>query len=74
MHRILKLKYKKLLHKAVCCAIRKTEIVALQGERQYVGYEIESRYCRLAARRIQQFVMEFKAQKVLEMILEDQNM
>ena len=47
-------------------------IAALQRERQYVGYEIESRYCRLAARRIQQFVLEFKAQKVLEMILDDQ--
>lgn len=46
-------------------------IAALQGERRYVGYEIESRYCRLAERRIKQFVMEFKAQKVLEMILED---
>ena len=42
-------------------------IAALQGERQYVGYEIESRYCRLAARRIKQFVMEFKAQKVLDL-------
>ncbi len=44
-------------------------IAALQVDRQYVGYEIESRYCRLAARRIKQFVMEFKAQKVLEMVL-----
>ncbi|MEW6659043.1 MAG: site-specific DNA-methyltransferase [Thermodesulfobacteriota bacterium] len=48
-------------------------IAALQGERQYVGYEIEPRYCRLAERKIKQFVMEFKAQKVLEMILEDKS-
>jgi site-specific DNA-methyltransferase (adenine-specific) len=48
-----------------------TAIAALQGDRQYVGYEIEGRYCRLAERRIKQFVMEFKAQKVLEMILEE---
>ena len=47
-----------------------TAIAARQGDRQYVGYEIEPRYCRLAARRIKQFVMEFKAQKVLEMGLE----
>ncbi len=49
-----------------------TAIAALQGERQYVGYEIDPRYCRLAERRIKQFVMEFKAQKVLEMVLVDQ--
>lgn len=48
-------------------------IAALQGDRQHVGYEIEPRYCRLAERRIKQFVMEFKAQKVLEMILEDKS-
>jgi len=47
-----------------------TAIAGLQGERRYVGYEIEERYVRLAERRIQQFVMEFKAQKVLDMILE----
>jgi len=41
-------------------------IAALQGERRYLGYEIEERYCRLAGRRIKQFVMEFKAQQVLE--------
>ncbi|MBI4643006.1 MAG: site-specific DNA-methyltransferase [Deltaproteobacteria bacterium] len=46
-------------------------IAALQGERRYVGYEIEQRYARLAERRVKQFVMEFKAQKVLEIILED---
>jgi site-specific DNA-methyltransferase (adenine-specific) len=46
-------------------------IAALQGERQYVGYEIEPRYCLLAARRIKQYVLEFKAQKVLERILDD---
>jgi site-specific DNA-methyltransferase (adenine-specific) len=45
-------------------------IAALQGERRYVGYEIEERYTRLAERRISQFVMEHKAQKVLDMILE----
>ncbi len=46
-------------------------IAALQGERQYVGYEVEDRYCRLAERRIKQFVMEFKAQRVLDIILDE---
>ncbi|RJR39734.1 MAG: site-specific DNA-methyltransferase [Deltaproteobacteria bacterium] len=36
-------------------------IAALQGERKFVGYEIEKHYCRLAGRRIKQFFMEFKA-------------
>ncbi len=46
-------------------------IAALQAERQYVGFEIEERYCRLAERRIKQFVMEFKAQRVLELSLDE---
>jgi site-specific DNA-methyltransferase (adenine-specific) len=47
-------------------------IATLQGERRYVGYEIEQRYCRLAGRRIKQFVKEFKAQQVLSLLNNNQ--
>ena len=47
-------------------------IATLQCERRYVGYEIEQRYCRLAGRRIKQFVKEFKAQQVLSLLNNNQ--
>jgi site-specific DNA-methyltransferase (adenine-specific) len=38
-----------------------TAIAALQGNRRYLGYEIESEYVRLAEKRLKQFILEFKA-------------
>jgi modification methylase len=43
-----------------------TAIAALQANRSYVGYEVDAEYISLAHKRLQQFVLEFKSQKVLE--------
>jgi DNA modification methylase len=45
-----------------------TAIAALNGNRHYVGYEIESDYVRLAQRRIKQFVLEFKSPSLLDLL------
>jgi modification methylase len=44
-----------------------TAVAALQGDRCYVGYEIESEYVRLAEKRLRQFVREFKAPRLLDL-------
>ena len=41
-----------------------TAIAALQGNRRYVGYEIEAEYVRLAEKRITQFIREFQAPRL----------
>jgi modification methylase len=41
-------------------------IAALKTKRDYIGYEIDEEYVNLANKRIQQFILEFKSQKVLE--------
>jgi modification methylase len=41
-------------------------IAALQTNRDYIGYEVDKEYVNLANKRIQQFILEFKSQKVLE--------
>ena len=43
-----------------------TAIAALQANRNYIGYEIDLEYVNLANKRIQQFIIEFKSQGVLE--------
>ena len=43
-----------------------TAIAALQTNRDYIGYEVDEEYINLANKRIHQFVLEFKSQKVLE--------
>ena len=43
-----------------------TAIAALQTNRDYIGYEVDAEYINLANKRIQQFILEFKSQKVLE--------
>jgi site-specific DNA-methyltransferase (adenine-specific) len=48
-----------------------TAIAALNGNRHYVGYEIEADYIRLAQRRIRQFVLEFKSPSLLDLVAED---
>jgi DNA modification methylase len=48
-----------------------TAIAALDCGRRHVGYEIEPDYVRLAARRIRQFVLEFKAPSLLDLVAED---
>jgi site-specific DNA-methyltransferase (adenine-specific) len=48
-----------------------TAIAALNGNRHYVGYEIEADYVRLAQRRIRQFVLEFKSPSLLDLWAED---
>ena len=45
-----------------------TAIAALNGNRHYVGYEIEADYVRLAQRRIRQFVLEFKSPSLLDLV------
>jgi DNA modification methylase len=47
-----------------------TAIAALLDNRDYAGYEIESRYVRLAEKRIQQFRREFKSLTLLDLIYE----
>ena len=41
-------------------------IAALQTNRDYIGYEVDEEYINLANKRIHQFTLEFKSQKVLE--------
>ena len=48
-----------------------TAIAALNGNRHYVGYEIEADYVRLAQRHIRQFVLEFKSPSLLDLVAED---
>jgi len=48
-----------------------TAIAALNGNRRYVGYEIEADYVRLAQRRIRQFVLELKSPSLLDLVAED---
>ena len=43
-----------------------TAIAALQTNRDYIGYEVDEEYINLANKRIHQFILEFKSQKVLE--------
>jgi DNA modification methylase len=45
-----------------------TAIAALQGDRRYVGYEIEPQYVRLAEKRIKQFIRDFKAPTLFDLI------
>ncbi len=48
-----------------------TAIAALQGQRRYLGYEIESDYVRLAEKRIKQFRREVLAPRLLDLLTED---
>jgi DNA modification methylase len=48
-----------------------TALAALQGQRHYVGYEIEPEYVRLAERRIKRFRREALAPSLLDLLLED---
>jgi modification methylase len=43
-----------------------TAIAALQTNRDYIGYEVDEEYVNLANKRIHQFILEFRSQKVLE--------
>jgi len=43
-----------------------TAIAALQTNRDYIGYEVDEEYINLANKRIHQFILEFKSQKILE--------
>lgn len=45
-----------------------TAIAALQGNRHYLGYEIEPKYVRLAEKRITQFRREVLAPKLLDLL------
>ncbi len=45
-----------------------TAIAALQGNRHYLGYEIEADYVRLAEKRIRQFILECKAPRLLDLM------
>ena len=45
-----------------------TAIAALQGNRPYVGYEIEADYVRLAEKRLRQFRLEFQAPLLLDLV------
>ena len=45
-------------------------IAALNDNRPYVGYEIESQYVRLAEKRIKRFRQEFKSPTLLDLISE----
>jgi modification methylase len=45
-----------------------TAIAAVQANRHYVGYEIESAYVRLAEKRIRRFTLEFKAPRLLDLM------
>ena len=49
-----------------------TAVAALNGNRHYVGYEIEPDYVRLAQRRIKQFVLEFKSPSLLDLLGDSQ--
>jgi DNA modification methylase len=48
-----------------------TAIAALQGNRHYLGYEIEAEYVRLAEKRIKQFRREVMAPSLLDLLTED---
>ena len=48
-----------------------TAIAAVQGQRRYVGYEIEADYLRLAQRRVIQFIREVMAPNLLDLVAED---
>jgi DNA modification methylase len=48
-----------------------TAIAALQGNRRYLGCEIEAEYVRLAEKRIKQFILEFKAPSLLDLLADD---
>jgi modification methylase len=48
-----------------------TAIAAVRGQRRYVGYEIEADYLRLAQRRVKQFIREFMAPNLLDLVAED---
>ena len=48
-----------------------TAIAALQGNRHYLGYEIEPEYVRLAEKRIRQFRQEALAPSLLDILVED---
>ncbi len=48
-----------------------TAIAALQGQRRYVGYEIEADYRRLAERRVKQFIREVMSPSLLDLVTED---
>ena len=48
-----------------------TAIAAVQGQRRYVGYEIEADYLRLAQRRVIQFIREVTAPNPLDLVAED---
>ncbi len=39
-----------------------------QGNRRYLGYEIEADYVRLAEKRIRQFILEFKSPSLLDLM------
>jgi DNA modification methylase len=45
-----------------------TAIAAVQANRHYVGYEIEAAYVRLAEKRVRQFIQEFKAPRLLDLM------
>ncbi len=47
-----------------------TAIAALNDDRPYVGYEIESQYVNLAEKRIKHFRQEFKSPSLLDLISE----
>ena len=48
-----------------------TAIAALQANRRYLGYEIESEYIRLAEKRIKQFRQEVMSPSLLDLVAED---
>jgi modification methylase len=48
-----------------------TALAALQGDRHYLGYELEADYVRLAEKRIRQFKLEFLAPSLLNLIIEE---
>jgi len=45
-----------------------TAMAALQGNRRYLGYEIEADYVRLAEKRIKQYTREFQAPRLLDLM------
>jgi modification methylase len=48
-----------------------TAIAALQGNRRYLGYEIEAEYARLAEKRIKQFKLEVMSPSLLDLLTEE---
>jgi len=48
-----------------------TAIAALQGNRRYLGYEIESEYVRLAEKRLKQFRQEVLSPSLLDLLAKD---